>query len=666
MQVRKQMDQESKREIAVDNDNPVFYSSRIMTKNPYSLMTLCVSAQPHPHAARNLAASIESPEPPFFGRHSAKRAAKLLCLALVCGAALNVRATQRYVDVSSSNPHSPFTSWGTAATNIQDAIDIATNGDEVVVNDGVYQVGTRLVDGNGASNRVAITKPLIVRSVNGPDVTTIQGYQVPGTIVGLTAVRCVYVTNGAVLAGFTLTSGATHDKFTSLETPEQLSGGGVWCQSASAVVSNCVLTGNSASWWGGGVYNGTLQNCTLTGNSASSGGGGAAYGALTNCNLTGNSGASYGGAVYYCMVTNCTLANNSGYNGAGAAYSTVVASTVSGNNAGGAGGGANSSTLIDCTITGNTAHGGGGGMNQSTAIHCTFSGNSATAGGGGAGSSTLTRCTLNNNSAMFGGGAYSSSLDNSLVSYNTASSWGGGTSGGSLVNCTVVHNTATTSGGGTAYGTLQNCIIYYNSAPDGNCASSSSLSYCCATPLYGSGTGNFASDPQLDGDFHLQDGSPCVNTGNNSYVSSSVDLDGSTRIVSGTVDLGAFELPSLATRQFRAWLQQYGLPGDGSADFVDSDGDGMNNWQEYIAGTDPTDPTSVLEIVSGPSASSQDITWASVSSRTYSIERSTNLNSLNSFSILQSNIAGVYGTTTFTDTNMTGSRQFYYRVRVEQ
>src|SRR6185369_164874 len=46
-----------------------------------------------------------------------------------------------YVALNSPNPTAPFTSWATAARLIQDAVDAAVGGDEIVVTNGVYAEG---------------------------------------------------------------------------------------------------------------------------------------------------------------------------------------------------------------------------------------------------------------------------------------------------------------------------------------------------------------------------------------------------------------------------------------------------------------------------------------------------------------------------------------------
>src|SRR6476620_9394009 len=110
---------------------------------------------------------------------------------------LRTAATVLYVDVNSTNSSPPYTGWATAATSIQQAIDAATNGDVVLVNDGIYQSGSAAANG---ANRVAVNKAVLVQSANGAASTIIDGGQ---------AMRCVYLANGAALAGFTLTNGST-------------------------------------------------------------------------------------------------------------------------------------------------------------------------------------------------------------------------------------------------------------------------------------------------------------------------------------------------------------------------------------------------------------------------------------------------------------------------
>jgi len=170
-----------------------------------------------------------------------------------------------------------------------------------------------------------------------------------------------------------------------------------------------------------------------------------------------------------------------------------------------------------------------------------------------------------------------------------------------------------------------------------------------------------------NGNYRLQSNSPCINTANNSYAVGSTDLDGRPRIVGGTVDMGAYEFQGAGLGEFTFWLQQYGLPTDGSADYFDTDHTGMNNWQKWIAGLNPTNPASVLSMSSLARSNSMGvtITWQSVSNRTYYLQRSSDLTASSSFTAIQSNIVGHAGVTVLTDTTATNSGPYFYRVGVQ-
>jgi len=131
------------------------------------------------------------------------------------------------------------------------------------------------------------------------------------------------------------------------------------------------------------------------------------------------------------------------------------------------------------------------------------------------------------------------------------------------------------------------------------------------------------------------------------------------------VDIGAYESQFGGSIVSYIWLQQYGLPTDGSADFADIDGDQMNNWAEWRAGTIPTNASSVLKMLAAtPGDSGITVQWQSVSGKFYYLERATHLAEEPSFATVSSNIPGQAGTTSYLDPSSSSSAQFY-RVGVQ-
>ena len=191
------------------------------------------------------------------------------------------------------NSHSPFTNWVDAATNIQDAIDVATEGSSVVVTDGVYiLVGT-----------LQITNGIVFTSVNGALYTHIQGSN---------SIGCLFLSSSnAVVRGFTLSDGIKYG---------EIGGGGV-CISNAGTVEWCIVKNNAAQY-GAGVYlykGGVIRNCLIQSNWVNGGlgagihcdNGGVVEGCLVCANYSSSGGS--GGGIY-CrnggLVRNCTIAGN--------------------------------------------------------------------------------------------------------------------------------------------------------------------------------------------------------------------------------------------------------------------------------------------------------------------------------------------------------------------
>jgi Viral BACON domain len=469
---------------------------------------------------------------------------------------------------------------------IQSAVDVSWDGDVVLIADGTYT-------GDGNKKVGFRSKAITVRSVSGdPENCVIDcgGF-------GSGFVLNDFERQSSVLQGFTMTNGNTSGLSIGGGNPtiidcrivnnRALSGGGLYIEQGAPLLIGCEISGNRAdrvtSSPGGGVYckeaDATFIECRIASNRASSRGGGVA---VDDWPLE---------PVSQMRFLRCEITDNESDHEDGGGVHCGAAGAVA---------------LIDSVIAGNEARNDGGGLSvkggQLLAINTTIAGNEADRGGGAfcqRGSVTaLQNCEMVANAAtQEGGGLYCFGNEEPLSL--------------SAIGCTFVGNLAPA---GSLVG-LDSEDQSFPSAPEfENCIlqgtghlvfsgdqSMPIIRYCNAIgasnePWFGAGC--IDADPLFvdpdgpdddpltwhDNDYQLSPGSPCIDAGDNTAVSTDefdldgdgdttepipFDLDGNPRFIDDpdTVDTGNGTPPIVDMGAYEFQVDQ-ACPGD-----VDGDGD---------------------------------------------------------------------------------------------
>jgi hypothetical protein len=453
-------------------------------------------------------------------------------------------------------------SWANAFTDLQSALDVATDPSLIYVAKGTYTPSSynglapgdpadprlqhfRLANGvaiyggmagnedvftfDFATRDFAANETILSGNIGAPETMTDNCYHVlyhyyADIVEYPTLAEYVNMaepmTRTAVLDGFTVSDGnstywGTHGD-----------GAGMHNNQASPTVRNCRFTSNVTARWGGGMYNTTssspcIEDCRFENNVA-----GVYGGAVANY---GNSLATFARTVF--AGNQATSVNPA----SGGAMANSVGSHV---------------TLTDCEFRNNSAKEYGGAVynwyyTSPTFHNCLFVGNEALSYSGGAISNievchpVLRNCTVTSNWADgFAGnaGAMFSWKNSDPVCYNTIF-WGNtATNHPEIYNHTHIDFDASTPD-------FRNCDIADSggSGPGWDAAlGTDSGGNLDADPL-------FRPSPGCNRNYRLLTASPCIDAGQNVSALTPTDLDGYNRFVDGnldltvTVDIGCYE-----------------------------------------------------------------------------------------------------------------------------
>ncbi len=399
--------------------------------------------------------------------------------------------------VAKSGDGSDGLSWATAFTDLQDALAIAADGDEIWVASGVYTPGLSQSDSFALASGVRLyggfagtesslgqrdweaNTTVLSGDIGGDDTTDANGVvTATANISGSNSYHVVWadgvtapITESTVLDGFTITAGQATDS-----SYPHSSGGGMYCNGADP--------GNRCSP------------------------------SLSHLHFIANIATGAGGAMF-----------NDGYRGD------------------------SSPSLTHVSFAGNAAEWGGGmsnfggdnGNSDPTLVNVTFSGNRATFGGAmdnyadfyGYSSPSLVNVTFANNVATVNGGAiHNDSGGTSVIS---------GRSSPSLNNVILWGNTAIT--GSQIYNNGATPLLSYTLIQSDSNAivndDGGSVIYgpnsLTGNPLFANALGTDGISGTLDDDLRLGSFSPAIDAGTNAVITTTTDLGGNPRFVDDEV-----------------------------------------------------------------------------------------------------------------------------------